>query len=275
MLPDTDHPNLRRISDAEFVRFKTLAKSIAGIHLSDAKKALVCGRLSRRLTHFGLNSYGEYFKLIEAGREPGELQTALDLLTTNETYFFREPKHFDFLKQRILPERKAGAPFRIWSAASSSGEEPYTLAMILADVLGESPWEIVASDLSTRVLEKAQRGVYPMERAHNIPQQYLKSYCLKGVGAQAGNFVIDRRLRARVRFLQVNLNQTLPALGEFDVVFLRNVMIYFDLATKRQVVGRILSLLKPAGWLMVGHSESLNGVTEDVRAAAPSIYRKG
>ena len=275
MLPDTDHPNLRRISDAEFVRFKTLAKSIAGIHLSDAKKALVCGRLSRRLTHYGLDSYGEYFKLIEAGREPGELQTALDLLTTNETYFFREPKHFDFLRQRILPERRPGAPFRIWSAASSSGEEPYTLAMILADVLGESPWEIVASDLSTRVLERAQRGVYPMERAHNIPQQYLKSYCLKGVGAQAGNFVIDRRLRARVRFLQVNLNQTLPALGEFDVVFLRNVMIYFDLATKRQVVSRILSLLKPGGWLMVGHSESLNGVTDDVRATAPSIYRKG
>lgn len=275
MLPDTDHPNLRRISDAEFVRFKTLAKSIAGIHLSDAKKALVCGRLSRRLTHYGLDSYGEYFKLIEAGREPGELQTALDLLTTNETYFFREPKHFDFLRQRILPERRPGAPFRIWSAASSSGEEPYTLAMILADVLGESPWEIIASDLSTRVLERAQRGVYPMERAHNIPQQYLKSYCLKGVGAQAGNFVIDRRLRARVRFLQVNLNQTLPALGEFDVVFLRNVMIYFDLATKRQVVSRILSLLKPGGWLMVGHSESLNGVTDDVRATAPSIYRKG
>ena len=275
MLPDTDHPNLRRISDAEFVRFKTLAKSIAGIHLSDAKKALVCGRLSRRLTHYGLDSYGEYFKLIEAGREPGELQTALDLLTTNETYFFREPKHFDFLRQRILPERRPGAPFRIWSAASSSGEEPYTLAMILADVLGETPWEIIASDLSTRVLERAQRGVYPMERAHNIPQQYLKSYCLKGVGAQAGNFVIDRRLRARVRFLQVNLNQTLPALGEFDVVFLRNVMIYFDLATKRQVVSRILSLLKPGGWLMVGHSESLNGVTDDVRAVAPSIYRKG
>ena len=275
MLPDTDHPNLRRISDAEFVRFKTLAKSIAGIHLSDAKKALVCGRLSRRLTHYGLDSYGEYFKLIEAGREPGELQTALDLLTTNETYFFREPKHFDFLRQRILPERRPGAPFRIWSAASSSGEEPYTLAMILADVLGESPWEIIASDLSTRVLERAQRGVYPMERAHNIPPQYLKSYCLKGVGAQAGNFVIDRRLRARVRFLQVNLNQTLPALGEFDVVFLRNVMIYFDLATKRQVVSRILSLLKPGGWLMVGHSESLNGVTDDVRATAPSIYRKG
>lgn len=269
------HSNLRHISDAEFVRFKTLAKSIAGIHLSDAKKALVCGRLSRRLTHYGLSSFGDYFKLIESGREPGELQTALDLLTTNETYFFREPKHFDFLRQRILPERKPGVPFRIWSAASSSGEEPYTLAMILADMLGEAPWEIVASDLSTRVLEKAQRGIYPLERAQNIPQHYLKAYCLKGVGAQAGNFVIDRRLRARVRFLQVNLNHELPGLGEFDVVFLRNVMIYFDLATKRQVVGRILSALKPGGWLMVGHSESLNGITEEVHAVAPSIYRKG
>ena len=111
----------------------------------------MCGRLSHRLTHYGLTSYGEYFKLIEADREPGELQTALDLLTTNETYFFREPKHFDFLRQRIQPERRPGAPFRIWSAASSSGEEPYTMAMILADVLGESPWEIVSSDLSTRV----------------------------------------------------------------------------------------------------------------------------
>ena len=274
MHSETDNPNLRRITDAEFVRFRALARGIAGIHLSDAKKALVCGRLYRRLAHYGLASYGEYFKLIESGRKPGELQTALDLLTTNETYFFREAKHFDFLKNRILAERKPGVPFRIWSAASSSGEEAYTLAMILADALGEAAWEIVASDISTRVLEKAQRGVYPLERAKNIPQHYLRAYCLKGVGSQAGSFLIERRLRTRVRFMQVNLNQALPSLGNFDVVFLRNVMIYFDMETKRQVIGRILSVLKPGGWLMVGHSESLNGITDAVRAAAPSIYRK-
>ena len=266
--------NQLAISDYEFTQFQTMIYDIAGISMSSAKKTLVSGRLAKRIKHHGMNSYDEYFKLIMNNGGDGERQVAIDLLTTNETYFFREPKHFEFLKNNILPGKKAGATFRIWCAASSSGEEPYTLAMMLADNLGEAPWEIVASDLSTRVLEKAQQGLYPMERAENIPERFLKAYCLKGVGSQEGMFVVDKRLRSKVRFMQINLNEALPGIGEFDAVFLRNVMIYFDMETKRQVVNRIFPLIKPGGWLVIGHSESLNGVTDVMKSSAPSVYRK-
>ena len=264
----------RQLSDGEFLQFQGLLKRLAGIHLSPAKKALICGRLGKRLKHHGLANYGEYFRLLTGAHEAGELQIAIDLLTTNETYFFREPKHFDFLRERILPSRTPGSPFRVWSAACSSGEEPYSLAMLLAERLGGAPWEIVASDLSTRVLEKARSGLYPMERARNVPEAYLKSYCLKGTGQYAGNLLIERSLRERVRFLQVNLNEPLPRLGEFDLIFLRNVMIYFEPETKRKVVERLIPALKPGGHLLIGHSETLNGVTEGLRSVSPSIYRK-
>ena len=264
----------RQLSDGEFLQFQGLLKRLAGIHLSPAKKALICGRLGKRLKHHGLANYGEYFRLLTGGQEAGELQIAIDLLTTNETYFFREPKHFDFLRERILPLRTPGSPFRVWSAACSSGEEPYSLAMLLAERLGGAPWEIVASDLSTRVLEKARGGLYPLERARNIPEAYLKSYCLKGTGQYAGNLLIERSLRERVRFLQVNLNEPLPRLGEFDLIFLRNVMIYFEPETKRRVVERLIPALKPGGHLLIGHSETLNGVTEGLHSVSPSIYRK-
>lgn len=264
----------RHISDVEFAQFQGLLQRLAGIHLSPAKKALLCGRLGKRLKHHGFASYGEYFRLLTGGQEAGELQVALDLLTTNETYFFREPKHFDFLRERVLPARTPGSPFRVWSAACSSGEEPYSLAMLLADRLGGVPWEIVASDLSTRVLEKARSGLYPMERARNIPQNYLKAYCLKGTGQHEGSLLIERSLRARVNFLQVNLNEPLPRLGEFDLVFLRNVMIYFEPETKRKVVQRLIPALKPGGYLLIGHSETLNGISDGLRPVSPSIYRK-
>ncbi|HXU94744.1 MAG TPA: protein-glutamate O-methyltransferase CheR [Gallionella sp.] len=262
------------LSDKEFKQFQTMIYDIAGISMSTAKKPLVSGRLAKRVKHHNLNSYDDYFHLLMKNGGDGELQVAIDLLTTNETYFFREPKHFDFMRDKVLPARKPGRPFRLWSAASSSGEEPYSLAMLLADVLGEAPWEMVASDLSTRVLEKARAGVYPMERAEDIPRHYLTRFCLKGTGSQDGNFLIARELRNRVQYRQVNLNETLPKMGEFDVIFLRNVMIYFDLETKRQVVGRMIPLLAPGGYLVIGHSESLNGVTDDLKVVVPSVYRK-
>ncbi|BAL26479.1 protein-glutamate O-methyltransferase CheR [Azoarcus sp. KH32C] len=262
------------LSDAEFVQFQRMLHRLAGIHLGPEKKALVCGRLNKRLKHHGLDSYGGYLRLLGSGREPQELQTALDLLTTNETYFFREPRHFALLRDRILPARRPGASFRVWSAACSSGEEPYSLAMLLADRLGDAPWEIVASDISTRVLAQARSGHYAIERADNIPRPYLKAYCLKGIGAQDGTFLIDRGLRSRIDFRQVNLNERLPQFGCFDVIFLRNVMIYFDVETKRQVVQRLLGALRPGGYLLVGHSESLNGINDHVEPVVPSVYRK-
>lgn len=260
------------LNDSEFTRFQQMIFGIAGISMTSAKKALVAGRLAKRLKHHGLDSYGAYFKLLSQDQE--EVQMAVDLLTTNETYFFREPKHFDFLRQRVLPTHPSGRPFRVWSAACSSGEEPYTLAMVLADQLGEAAWEILGSDISIRVLDQARTGLYTMERMRGLAPAALHAHCLKGVGSQEGSFMIDPVLRRRVRFAHINLNEPLPDVGEFDVIFLRNVMIYFQAETKRQVVARLQAKLRPGGFFMVGHSESLNGLSLGLETVAPSIYRK-
>ncbi len=266
--------NIAAINDKEFRQFQDMIYKAAGISLSSAKKPLVSGRLAQRLRERGLTSYGDYFKLLTCGQYPDEFQTAVDLLTTNETYFFREPKHFDFMRQQILSKHRKGKPFRAWSAASSSGQEAYTIAMVLADSLGGHPWEVVASDISARVLERARTGNYPLEQARHIPKSYLNKYCLKGTGSMEGTFLVERSLRSRVNFMQVNLNASLPKLGEFDLIFLRNVMIYFDEDTKRQVVRRIMGQLKPEGYLLIGHSESLNGIVSELKQLMPSIYLK-
>jgi chemotaxis protein methyltransferase CheR len=163
---------------------------------------------------------------------------------------------------------------RVWSAASSSGEEPYSIAMTLAASRRAAPWEVVASDLSTRVLERARTGHYSMASAKTIPRSYLVDYCLKGVGGQEGTFLVEPRLRSRVQFTQINLVGVLPQIGEFDVIFLRNVLIYFDWPTKHMVVARILSHLRRGGYLIVGHSESLAGASNALTGLQPSIYRK-
>ncbi|MGB8076315.1 MAG: protein-glutamate O-methyltransferase CheR [Gallionella sp.] len=266
--------HITALNDAEFQQFQSWLHRTAGINLSPAKKALVAGRLSKRVKHHKLISYGDYFRLISQKTEAAELQVALDLLTTNETHFFREPKHFDFLRLHVLPHVPPGRTFRLWCAASSSGEEPYSLAMTLAEGLQSMPWEIVASDISASVLEKARSGHYPMARAKSIPNPLLTKHCLKGIGAQEGTFLIEPSLINRVQFMQINLNATLPKIGEFDMIFLRNVMIYFDMETKRQVVARMLPMLKPGGFFFVSHSESLNGITNSLKLITPSIYRK-
>lgn len=262
------------LNDSEFQQFRSWLYTTAGINLTPSKKALVAGRLSRRLKHYRLGSYGDYFQLISQKSENVELQVALDLLTTNETHFFREPRHFEFMLQQVLPPVPRTRPFRVWCAASSSGEEPYSIAMTLAEGLPETPWEVLASDISISVLEKARAGHYPIARAEDIPKPLLSRYCLKGIGAQQGTFLIDPELSSRVKFMQINLNVELPGIGEFDMIFLRNVMIYFDLETKRKVVARMLPLLKPQGYFIVSHSESLNGITEGLKVVTPSIYRK-
>lgn len=262
------------LNDQEFGQFQKLIYQLAGINLSPAKKALVSGRLAKRLVQHQLDSYADYFKLLTSDNNVNELQVAVDLLTTNETYFFREPKHFDFLRNKVLSAHKPGSNFRIWSAACSSGEEPYSIAMVLADHFGDGPWEVVATDISTRVLDKARSGHYLMDRVDGISREHLSRYCLKGVGAQENTLLVDKKLRSRVSFMQVNLNQSLPNMGVFDLIFLRNVMIYFDQETKRQIVQRMLPLLKPGGHFLIGHSESLNGVINSLHPLAPSIYRK-
>ncbi len=264
---------MARISDNEFGQFQRFIFETAGITLGSSKKALVSGRLAKRLHACKVTNYGEYFRLLKSG-DAAELQIAIDLLTTNETYFFREPKHFQFLSQQIASGTFRTSSLRVWSAAGSTGEEAYSIAMLLEDLLTGQPWEVVASDISTRVLERARAGHYSMGRIDNFPAGYLQRFCLKGRDQQAGTMLIQRALRSKVRFLQVNLNAPLPHLGMFDVIFLRNVLIYFNNETKRKVVSRVLSALKPGGYLFIGHSESLIDVSEAVDLVAPAIYRK-
>ena len=263
------------ITDQEFALFQRLIYKIAGISLSDAKKVLLVGRLAKRLKHYNFDTFSQYYRMLAGGHQPEEMQVMVDLLTTNETYFFREPGHFHFLRDEILKPRRSPAPFRVWSAACSSGEEVYTLAMLLDDTLSNSPWEVVGSDISTQVLAKAEAGHYPLGRHEGIPPANLSKYCLKGVRSHSGSFLITPELKRRTRFHQVNL--TLPvdtSLGEFEVIFLRNVMIYFDTETKRKVVGNLLPRLKPGGHLIIGHSETLNGIQQGLEPVRATIYRK-
>lgn len=263
------------ISEREFCQFQRFIFEVAGITLASGKKALVSGRLAKRLAHYQLASYGAYFNIISSGQSPAETQTAIDLLTTNETYFFRESKHFDLLRKLAAEALSQRRPFRVWSAACSSGEEPYSIAMVLDDVLGAQDWELYASDISSRVLAAARTGHYTRERTSHIPPVYLKRYCLRGIAEQEGTLLVAKSLRQRVQFHQVNLNaNTLPKFGQFDVVFLRNVLIYFSPETKHQVVGRLLAAIRPGGHLLIGHSESLHDMAGPLQVLAPSVYRK-
>lgn len=260
------------ISDVEFQRFARLLYEQVGIHLSERKKVMLATRLNRRLQHYGLGSYGQYYKLVTGGEHPEEMQVMIDHLTTNETHFFREPNHFTFLRE--LVRRQGYDHCRVWCAASSSGEEVYTLAMVLDDALGAGRWSVLGSDISSRVLAQARRGIYPEEDNVGIPEPLLKRYCLQGIGSQAGNFAIDRRLKRSIELRQINLTTALPSIGQFDVIFIRNVMIYFDQPTKHEVVKRVIGQLKPGGYIVTSHSETLHGITPLLEMVKPSIYRK-
>lgn len=267
--------SISTITPEEFDDFRRLIYNHAGISLGPEKQVMVASRLAKRLDYHGLSSYRDYFNLLTQRDYPDEFQTMVNILTTNETYFFREPRHFEFFKDVILPAWR-GDVFRVWSAASSTGEEAYSLAMVLAENMGTRNWEVFASDLNTRVIEVARQGVYPLDRLEHMDPSFLEKYCLKGVRARAGFFRVDKKIRAKVRFEQVNLKSPPPpGLGRFDVIFLRNVLIYFDQDFKKQVVERLAAALKPGGYFIVSHSESLHRLTDELTMVKPSIYRKG
>jgi len=262
------------ITDREFNSFREFIYDQTGISLSDEKKTLVISRLSKRLRHYSLNTFKDYFELVIASSQEGERQAVIDLLTTNETYFFREPKHFSFLEKEVLPKWKGGKTLRVWSAASSTGEEAYSIAMLLDDMLGNLPWEIFGSDISSRVLKTAQQGHYQLHRIDGIPKEYLRKYCLKGVGEHDGTLLVDKTLRKKVTFASVNLKMPLRNLGLFDIIFLRNVLIYFDVETKKQIIKQLVEQLQPEGYLFIGHSESLKGIHDGLETVIPTVYRK-
>ncbi len=260
------------LSPADFTWICDFLYARTGIVLKDGKQALVVGRLGRRLAHHQLASYRDYFRLLA---DPGgdEAGIAVDLLTTNETYFFREPEHFDFLRELLAGRAPGGPAVRVWSAASSSGEEAYSLAMTLAQSLRKTDWEVFGTDISSRVVERARTGLYPLDAAAKIPKSLLREYCLRGKGDFEGYLAVHPTLTSKVTFAEMNLLQPRVDLGRFDVIFLRNVMIYFDLETKRGLVSRMIPLLKPGGHLMISHSETLNGIQDGFTLVSPSVYR--
>ncbi len=263
-----------KISDSEFDLFKAFIYEHAGISLSDEKKSLVTSRLGKRLRHHSLSTFDEYYNLVMSSMQSGERQIAVDLLTTNETYFFREPKHFDFLEKEILSNWSGGKTFHLWSAASSTGEEAYSIAMLLDHALGSHPWQIFGSDISTRVIKTAQSGHYQQNRIEGIPKDFLHKYCLKGMDEYEGSLLVKKQLRQNVRFGQVNLKRPLGNVGPFDVIFLRNVLIYFDFETKRKVIKQLVEKLRPGGHFFIGHSETLKGIDVGLEAVIPAVYRK-
>ena len=246
----------------------------AGIDLGASKQMLVSSRLNKRLRHHQLDSFDQYADLIIKNNGI-ERQMAIDLLTTNETYFFREAEHFNALKKLVLQQHPKDRLFRLWSAASSSGEEAYSIAMVLDDFFGtRGKWEIFGSDISSRIIEKAKKGLYQTHRIDAIPKEFLRKYCLKGSGEYEGFLLVDKKLRDNTRFAEMNLTKPLPEVGQFDVIFLRNVLIYFDNKTKEKIIRSLASKLRSKGLLFIGHSESLKGMDLPLDLIAPTTYQK-
>ena len=281
--PYVDSPHFN-VSPQLFQKFQKLIYGETGIWLGKAKTALLCGRLYRRVRTLGLDSLASYYECVSQPEQDEERARMIDAITTNETRFFREPRQFEFLTEQIFPRWQANAErelrprrLRIWSAGCSSGEEPYTLAMLLAKHFPqEHGWDarILATDISHRVLEKARRGIYPTSRSTEIPQDLLHAFMLRGTNEQEGNIKVRVEVQQMVDFRRVNVNQESVTDGPFDAVFCRNVLIYFDAASKERAVRNLLAHLVPNGLLFVGHAENLTSVSSELRSVEPTIYTK-
>jgi chemotaxis protein methyltransferase CheR len=272
-----------QLTEAEFVRFQHLIEEEVGIHLPDSKQPLLIARLSRRLRQLNMTSFGQYYDHVVAGGDPHERTRMYDAISTNETRFFREPKQFELLTNEILPKWKALAAVRererrvrVWSVGCSTGEEPYSLAMILLDVLGDD-WDIRidATDISTRVLDTARQGVWPMRKATEIPESYRCRFMLRGTRSQEGFFQAGDAVRSVIRFGRLNLAETsYPMPDDYDLVFCRNVLIYFSSARRIGVVRSLLSHLVDGGYFFLGHAETLSGIAHGPRTVLPTVYVK-
>jgi chemotaxis protein methyltransferase CheR len=276
------HRSLTHISDPDFAKYQALVNREAGIWLSPVKKALLVGRLARRLRELSLTTYAEYYERVT--EDPAERTKMVDAICTNETHFFREPRHWEFLAGTVYPQWQEQADagkrerrVRAWSAACSSGEEPYSLAMSLLTAF-PTGWslDVLATDLSTKILDRARAATWPIGKSSEIPEPYLKAFMLKGYGDYDGTMRAGPEIRSLIRFEKLNLNgDEWPQAGAFDLVFCRNVLIYFDRTTKEKVVNRLLDRLVPTGHLFLGHAESLGGFTDRVHSIIPTVYALG
>ena len=274
---------LQEPSDGEFTLLQTLIEREAGIHLAPAKKPLLVNRLRQRLRVLGITSFGAYYRRIVHETED-ELVHLLDAICTYETHFFREPHHFEFLSETLLPRWKRDAAegrrekrVRLWSAGCSTGEEPYSLSMLLLDRLPVSEgWshEIHATDLSTKVLAKAETAIYAADRLAEVPVPYHKAFLLRGVGAQEGRFRVSPEARGSVRFERLNLTDHRYAMpSQLDLLLCRHVLIYFRPDTRARVVAQLVQHLRPGGLLFLGHAESLQPPLPFLRSVIPTVYQ--
>jgi len=279
-LPITESMDL---TDVEFRKFSKLVYDRCGIFLTDAKKELVKARLGKRIRGGQFKSFNDYFEYIVNDSSGRELIILLDAISTNYTFFFREPRHFEYLKYVFLPDlmirkrNQKNKKIRIWSAGCSSGEEAYSLVITLLEVI-ENPlfWDIliIGTDLSTRVLKIAESGIYPAEKAKDLPPFILKKYFLKGAEKLENYVRVKDYLKSYVQFQRLNLMEPFPFKNLFDCIFCRNVMIYFDKKNQAELVKRFYECLNPGGLLIIGHSESLTGIPHSFNYIQPSIYRK-
>jgi chemotaxis protein methyltransferase CheR len=286
--PGLELPPQLSVSPALFQKFQKLIYSETGIWLGSSKTALLCGRLFRRLRALEITSLERYYERVERPDQQEERACMIDAITTNETRFFREPRQFDFLVERVFPRWRADTEqrlrsrrVRIWSAGCASGEEPYTLAMLLAQHLPAAEgWDarVLATDISNRVLEKAGKGIYPIARSAELPRELLHAFMLRGTAERQAEMKVKVEVQQMVDFRRLNLNQESEvnevSEGPFDAIFCRNVLIYFDLDSKRRVVANLVRHLTPNGLLFVGHAENLNSVSSQLQSLEPTIYCK-
>jgi chemotaxis protein methyltransferase CheR len=265
----------------EFSLFQALVLRESGIHLGAKNRAMLVSRLWKRLRALELNSFSAYYRRVKA--DPQEMVLMLDCICTNETHFFREPAAFDCLRQRVFPEwtaqadaKKRSRTLRVWSAACSTGEEPFSLAMtLLSEFPPSSGWsiEVLGTDLSTKVLARASAAIWPAEKISDVPVDYQRKFLLKGFGPEKGKIKAAHELRRVVRFQRMNLTrEPYPVTGPFDLIFCRNVLIYFQWETKIKVVDRLGKFLAPEGYLFLGHAESLHGVADKLQSVTPKAF---
>lgn len=271
-----------RLATADFKRIRELIETQVGIQTPPGKRVMVETRLRRRLRALGMTSFTDYTNRIfgpDADQE--EIVHLIDAITTNKTDFFREPSHFDYLVRDALPTllrgRDSSTLFTMWSAASSTGEEPYTLAMVLDGFMEKRAfnWRIIASDVSTEVLTRAQRAIYPESLAEPIPPALRYKYLLRSRDRERALVRIVPSLRQKVNFLRVNLLSPRYDIPKpVDVIFCRNVFIYFNRQTQGQILERFCEYLRPGGYVFLGHSETVNGISVSLAQVAPTVYRK-
>lgn len=260
-------------TSADFERIRALIHRRAGISLSDHKRDMAYSRLARRLRALGLDSFRDYLDQLESRNDADEWEAFTNALTTNLTAFFREAHHFPILADFV---KRRAQPISVWCSAASTGEEPYSIAMTLIEALGERgarEARVLATDLDTQVLAKADAGVYAFDQVKHLSPERLKRFFLKGTGGHAGLVKVRPELRAMVRFEQLNLTDADYGLRQtFDAIFCRNVMIYFDKPTQAQVLSRFEPLMKPDGLLFAGHSENFTYVTQAFRLRGQTVY---